>query len=320
MSQSLVAQCNKEVADEALLEAPSGLAEGGTDRSLDQMLQQLLVVGTAGERAGAASEARATSGPKGVRARHARETLDILAAGGYNPMAGSGWVDLQPAVLQAVEASTFYPEANFHCQSTTSCSSSWLQAGPPSIQVACTTSLAAAAEIAAGGRTPGVLNFASARNPGGGFTTGAEAQEESLARSSALYPCLSKHFTSFFVPRRQEASGAYTHDTIFSPQVPVIRDSHGALLEQPFLVDFVTSAAPNVGSMQKVHGDKAEAVASTALQERAGRVLEGCFQHVTFAVLDPKMAHVFADTFNTRLLGDQNATDKPSKGNQRSRR
>ena len=33
----------------------------------------------------------------------------------------------------------------------------------------------------------GVLNFASAKNPGGGFLGGARAQEESLARSSALY-------------------------------------------------------------------------------------------------------------------------------------
>ena len=31
--------------------------------------------------------------------------------------------------------------------------------------------------------------FASAKNPGGGFGNGAQAQEESLAASSALYAC-----------------------------------------------------------------------------------------------------------------------------------
>ena len=39
----------------------------------------------------------------------------------------------------------------------------------------------------------GVLNFASAKNPGGGFLNGAMAQEESLAASGGLYPTLLPH-------------------------------------------------------------------------------------------------------------------------------
>merc|ERR1712113_311861 len=92
-------------------------------------------------------------------------------------------------------------------------------------EVRCCTTLAAAQDLAMSAdcvAAPGVLNFASARNPGGGFTTGAQAQEESIARSSGLYPCLTKYFDEFFIPSRRAPSGAYTHAMIYSPAVPVL--------------------------------------------------------------------------------------------------
>jgi len=136
--------------------------------------------------------------------------------------------------------------------------------------------LAAARELASSskGPSPGVLNFASARNPGGGFSTGAAAQEESIARSSGLYPCLTKFFNEFFVPARNAPSGAYTHDIIYSPQVPVICDDNGKLLETYYCADFLTCAAPNLGVIgRKCKADEAEQIANNAIRERIDRML-----------------------------------------------
>jgi hypothetical protein len=56
----------------------------------------------------------------------------------------------------------------------------------PLIEVTAESTLAAAARIGSAGAA---LVFASAKHPGGGFLGGAKAQEESIARSSALYRC-----------------------------------------------------------------------------------------------------------------------------------
>ena len=52
----------------------------------------------------------------------------------------------------------------------------------------------------------GVLNFASAKRPGGGFLNGSAAQEESLARSSALYVSLQQQPVFYAEHRRMKGS------------------------------------------------------------------------------------------------------------------
>jgi uncharacterized protein (TIGR02452 family) len=94
----------------------------------------------------------------------------------------------------------------------------------------------------------GVLNFASAKNPGGGFLKGAQAQEESLARSSALYSSLLR-CPEYYDFHRSHSSLLYSDRIIYSPGCPVFRRDDGTLLEQPYLVDFITSPAPNAGEI-----------------------------------------------------------------------
>ena len=57
-------------------------------------------------------------------------------------------------------------------------------------------------------RPPGdvvCLNFASTKNPGGGFLRGSQAQEESLARASGLYACISP-MTGYYDTTRNQPS------------------------------------------------------------------------------------------------------------------
>lgn len=93
-----------------------------------------------------------------------------------------------------------------------------------------------------------VLNFASATNPGGGVTRGASAQEECLCRCSTLYPCLNdaKIWDMFYNPHRAAKNPLHNDDCIYTPNVYVIKDDDYNLLEEPFQVDVITCAAPNL--------------------------------------------------------------------------
>ena len=79
----------------------------------------------------------------------------------------------------------------------------------------------------------GILNFASAKHPGGGFLNGAEAQEESIARSSTLYPSLISPTAEAFytVHRHDPQAGYYSHSMIYSPNVLLLRDDDGSYLK-----------------------------------------------------------------------------------------
>lgn len=101
-----------------------------------------------------------------------------------------------------------------------------------------------------------VLNFASAKNPGGGFMGGAVAQEESLARSSSLYASQTKETTLYDFNRKQ-SSFLYSDYMIYSPGVVFWMNDEGELLDPPVMVDVITSPAPNKGAMLQ-HGRKKE--------------------------------------------------------------
>ncbi|MEZ4322045.1 MAG: TIGR02452 family protein [Myxococcota bacterium] len=140
---------------------------------------------------------------------------------------------------------------------------------PPAIEVIDATTQVAARDLATTGRVA-LLNFASARNPGGGFLNGARAQEEDLCRCSGLYPCLVPHFDAYYAVNRRHPDNLYTDTQIFSPGVPFFRvRGTGELLEQPFTADVITAPAPNAGASP----DTPEAELAAILERRWSHVL-----------------------------------------------
>ncbi|HEY7123265.1 MAG TPA: TIGR02452 family protein [Ktedonobacterales bacterium] len=118
----------------------------------------------------------------------------------------------------------------------------------------------------------GVLNFASAKNPGGGFLGGAQAQEESLARSSALYFSL-RQCPDFYAFHRAQDTCLYSDRMIYSPACPVFRDDAGHWLAQPYVVDFITSPAPNAGAVRQNEPASRRQSIVPVLTERASKIL-----------------------------------------------
>ena len=171
-------------------------------------------------------------------AEQGRETLQILDGGGYQAPSGL-WVTVQEAIVRAKAATQTYPpewEASLTMQAQQSQQATL-------ISVTNESTLAAAHRLVAAGHHPVALNFASARHPGGGFLSGALAQEESLARSSALYACLAGN--PMYAWHASHRDPFYTDYAIYSPDVPVFRNEHGALLEAPYLCAFITCPAVN---------------------------------------------------------------------------
>ncbi|TXS49210.1 TIGR02452 family protein [Streptomyces sp. t39] len=194
----------------------------------------------------------------------ARQTEEIVAAGGYR-LPGGREVDLGKAVAAALEGTALYgPEPLGAVPDT----------GRATVfEVTGESGTAAARRLASAAPGPvAVLNFASARNPGGGYLNGAQAQEEALCRASALYATLLRA-PAYYEHHRADRSPFYSDRVIASPGVPVFRDDRGALLDEPFLAGFLTSPAPNAGVIARRFPDQAHRVPA-ALAARAERVLE----------------------------------------------
>ncbi|MCO6004001.1 TIGR02452 family protein [Actinoallomurus purpureus] len=155
-----------------------------------------------------------------------------------------------------------------------------------------------------------VLNFASARNPGGGYVGGARAQEEDLCRHSFLYPCLLRA-RDYYEAHRASPDLLYSDRVIWSPDVPVHRGDDGELLAEPYPVSFLTCPAPNTGEALRrdpavrdripgVLRDRARRVLAVAAHHGADRLVLGAWGCGVFRN-DPRQV---AEAFHAHLTAD----------------
>lgn len=92
-----------------------------------------------------------------------------------------------------------------------------------------------------------VLNFANAVHPGGGYLSGANAQEEALCRQSTLYASISSGKASeMYIFNRESNSPADSDYMLLSPCVEVFRDVACNLLPKPYTTAVITAPAPDL--------------------------------------------------------------------------
>lgn len=128
------------------------------------------------------------------------------------------------------------------------------------------TTTSAARTLLKQGKLPLALNFANGYTPGGGFLSfGCRAQEEAICRMSALYQTLvGDPMYDFHHNEGTESSSSWA---ILSPQVPVFRDDEHKPLDEFWLLDFITCAAPEADIVGQPKSIK-------LLRERIHRILE----------------------------------------------
>lgn len=254
---------------------------------------------------------------RAARAALAQETLTILENGCYQ-LGDGRTVSISDAVRSCVEGTKLFRPQDL-AKIRDEVLSQPGQAGSVAIEVENETTLSGVARLLRDHSAPvAVLNFASAKNPGGGFLTGSQAQEESLARSSALHASLMKAW-KFYEQHRQSSSPLYSDSMILSPDCPVFRDDAGNLLGDIQTATFISTAAPNAGALKDIAPENVDCIPEV-LARRAEYILALAssrgYRHVVLGAWgcgvfrnDPKTV---ADVFMT-LLGSARWTNRFSR-------
>jgi uncharacterized protein (TIGR02452 family) len=190
-----------------------------------------------------------------IMSRHAsaimcHETEGISARGWYTNAHG-GHVDIRAARDAATQGRVAYRPG------VTPMMGAPRHAQVPTFVYNQTTLAVAEARVAQGYRVA-ILNLASAVSPGGGWLNGSQAQEESLARASALVYTLRDD--EFYFDTTHRRNPFYNDTVLISPAVPFFRHHNGQFIDTPWQADVITSAAVHANAVR------------TYMPERAGEI------------------------------------------------
>lgn len=219
------------------------------------------------------------------RVKIALETLKILESGLYTSERGK-IVDIKEEVKNAITNTTLYrPDHFVETEKEFNKIKAERKLKKTYIEVTDETTISAARRLVVDenfGETV-CLNFASAKNPGGGFLSGSQAQEESLARSSALYPSIAQ-MKEMYDYNRSLKTCLYSDYMIYSSKVPVFRNDEGKLLDQTFCVSFITAPAVNAGIIRSREKESVEKI-HDVMRERIRKILLVAALHNSRAIV-----------------------------------
>jgi uncharacterized protein (TIGR02452 family) len=178
-----------------------------------------------------------------TRIEIANETVDIMVCGYYFNNQQQA-VDISVPLKYTVDNTLHYKPEDFETNIQLNDTECIIEVTPES-----TFAAARRLIVNEGIKNVACLNFASAKNPGGGFLKGADSQEETLSRASGLYTSLTSKM-EMYTANRNFDSCLYTDNMIYSPLVPVFRDDQDQLLDEPYLVSIITAPAVNAGAVK----------------------------------------------------------------------
>ena len=180
---------------------------------------------------------------KELRVKEFRNTVEIVNQGHYVSESGKEYVFHDDSNMMC---NTMFYEREIHIVDFPQCDETTI------VEVQNIDCLYAGVQLKEQGYNPAVLNMASRRNPGGGVTTGAGAQEETLFRRTNLFRSLyqfAPYAEQYGIkpshhqyPLDRNFGGVYTPDAIY------FRESEQkgyALLEKPVCLSFITVAGMN---------------------------------------------------------------------------